>query len=85
MRMMMRHDKRDEARDVGSRSADATCDELRAAAWSYLDDELPRAERQWLYTHLIHCAHCRAYLQFLRTFLRVLRAELRREHQEPSE
>jgi hypothetical protein len=46
---------------------------------------LPRAERQWLYTHLIHCAHCRAYLQFLRTFLRVLRAELRREQQEPSE
>ena len=85
IRMMMRHDKRDDARDVGIRGAGATCDELRAHAWSYLDGELTRAERRWIHAHLIHCAHCRDYVQYLRAFLRVLRAELKREHQEPSE
>jgi hypothetical protein len=80
IRMMMRHDKRDEAHDVGFPTADATCTELRAIAWSYLDGELPRVERRWIRAHLIHCDHCRPYVQFLRAFLRALRAELTRGH-----
>jgi anti-sigma factor RsiW len=74
--MMMRHDKRDEARDIGFPIADATCNELRTMAWSYLDDELPRAERRWIRAHLIYCEHCSAYVHFLRAFLRLLRTEL---------
>jgi hypothetical protein len=85
--MMMRHDKRDDARDVGFPSGTATCDDVRAVAWSYLDDELPRAERRSIRTHLMYCDHCGAYLQFLRGFLRTLRTELTRAYlddQEPS-
>ena len=84
---MMRHDKRDEARDVGYPNGTATCDDVRAVAWSYLDDELARAERRTIRAHLMHCDHCGAYLQFLRAFLRTLRTELTRVHpndEEPS-
>lgn len=82
--MMMRQDNRDDADDIGVPSTGATCGELRQVAWSYLDGESPLSERRRIHAHLGGCDHCHAYLQYLRVFLRVLRAELRREPQEPS-
>jgi predicted anti-sigma-YlaC factor YlaD len=75
----MAHD-RDGANDLGFPSARATCARLREVAWSYLDDESPWLERQWIRAHLRECQACRAYVRFLRAFLRALRAELSREH-----
>jgi anti-sigma factor RsiW len=75
---MMQHDRGD-AGDVGIPSTGAPCARLREAAWSYLDDESPWWERQRIRAHLAECPHCRAYLQFLRGFLRVLRAEFSRD------
>jgi len=77
--VMIRHD-RDDAADIGFPSTSATCTELRAVVWSYLDDESPRWERRWIRAHLTDCDHCHAYVRFLRAFLRVLRAELGHEH-----
>lgn len=82
--MMMRHDRRDDADDIVLPRTEATCDELRAAAWSYLDGESPPREQRSIDAHLMDCVHCRAYMQYLRAFLHALRAELRRDHQEPS-
>ena len=60
-------------------ATDATrCAKLRAAAWSYLDDECSSAERRWMHVHEARCHHCRMYLEFQRAFLRTLRVALSR-------
>jgi len=75
---MMRRGRED-GHDVGIPSTGAPCAWLRGVAWSYLDDESPWWERRRIRAHLAECPHCRAYVQFLRAFLRALRAELSRD------
>lgn len=83
MRMMMRHEPDGGADSLGTPTNDATCVDLRASVWDYLDGESPRAVRRGIRAHLADCAHCRAYVRFQQAFLRAVRAALS-DHQEPS-
>ena len=79
MRMMMTHEQQGGGKHRWIPTNEATCADLRAAAWSYLDSESPSSERRWIHAHVAQCDPCRAYLKFLRAFLRAVRVELSRE------
>ncbi|MFN2471548.1 MAG: anti-sigma factor [Gaiellaceae bacterium] len=61
---------------------DLTCRELVELVTDYLEDRLPEAERRAFEAHIAACRGCDAYLEQIRTTIRLL-GRLREDDVEP--
>ena len=68
-------------RDGAQPKSLSDCDDTARLVWLFLDDELTAQDAMRVRMHLDACPSCGAVERFERTFLRVLRAELRESTQ----